>query len=174
MTPDTNLTSDTVTSAQASCVLPSTILLLWFHNPHSEFDVLKLPSADGPRSVMKRCCHVKQKTIFMRSWKTFYVLKHPIQAFFLEIPTKHCFNEKSQDFAQNSQDHKIKITRSCGKSQGVAPLVGMPGDYRIFMNKSRTSYFLFLNILCGFYLRAASNFSMNVFVFELMPTEHSS
>ena len=78
---DTNLTSDTVTSAQTSGALPSTILLLWFRNTHSEFDVLKLPtvpSADGPRSVMKRCCHVKQKTIFMRSWKTFYVLKHPI------------------------------------------------------------------------------------------------
>ena len=78
MSHDTNLTSDTVTSAQTSCALPSTILLLWFRNTHSEFDVLKLPSADGPRSVMKRCCHVKQKTIFLRSWKTFYVLKHPI------------------------------------------------------------------------------------------------
>ena len=53
MTPDTNLTSDTVTNAQAPCVLPSTILLLWFHDPHSEFDVLKLPSADQGCQVLQ-------------------------------------------------------------------------------------------------------------------------
>ena len=41
--------------------------------------------------------------------------------------------------------------------------------YRIFLNRSRGFYFLFLNILCGFYSRAASIqgrllfFCMNVY-----------